>query len=336
MKLSIISFTENGKKLAEYIAEQSDEMETETGTIKTTVGDWAERQMQEKNALLFIGACGIAVRAVAPYITDKLHDSPVLVMDERGRYVIPILSGHMGGANELAEYLAKKTGAEPVITTATDINGKFAVDVFARRNGLYIVNKDGIAKVSAKALAGKTVTVSIEEGHCTDSSRKGKVPYPPAGPVDVIVTSEEEKQFDALIWLKPKEYIIGFGCRKGKTSEEIDCFIRARLELFGISMTQISALASISQKQDEEGIVRWCRRERIPFVTYTAEELKKTEGSFEASAFVEAQVGVDNVCERAAMKACGASGKLIYRKYAEDGMTIAVAKREWKVRLYEE
>lgn len=157
MGLSIISFTEKGKQLSGRIAKLLDkELEVKLYTkckagikdgtpseilfVKTSVGDWARERMQERTALLFIGACGIAVRAVAPSITDKLRDAPVLVMDEQGKYVIPILSGHIGGANGLANLIADKTGAEAVITTATDINKKFAVDMFAKRNSLYITN----------------------------------------------------------------------------------------------------------------------------------------------------------------------------------------------------
>ena len=178
MKLSIISFTQNGRVLSKKIAKLLDEMEytlytkykaccQEEQTVRfvtQSIGEWAEEQFAERkafqtsDALVFIGACGIAVRAIAPHITDKLHDSPVLVMDEKGEYVIPILSGHVGGANELAVSLAEKTGAKPVITTATDIHNQFAIDLFAKKNGLTIVNKDGIAKVSSKVIA----TVSLK------------------------------------------------------------------------------------------------------------------------------------------------------------------------------
>lgn len=358
MRVSVISFTENGKRLSEKIAKicrQDDhknggELElflytkcsvcretdvSEAVFVETSLRAWTGKQMQERNALLFIGACGIAVRAAAPFITDKLQDGPVLVMDERGKYIIPVLSGHVGGANELAAYLAEKMGAEPVITTATDVNQKFAVDVFAKKNGFLIGNRDGIVKVSSKVLAGEEITMAVEPGH-ESSPPEGilLIPYPPVESVDVVITSEE-KEFEAAILLKPKEYVIGLGCRRGKSAEEIDSFIRKKLKELGISVSQIAALASISQKRDEEGIIRWCQKERIDFLTYRAEELQQVEGDFKGSSFVKTQVGVDNVCERAALKACG-TGELIASKYAENGMTIAVAKREWRVRFYEE
>ena len=349
MRLSIISFTENGKQLSESIVKLlereleirlytkceagiKDDLYSDILFVKTSVGDWAKERIQEQNALLFIGACGIAVRAVAPFLTDKLHDVPVLVMDEKGKYVIPILSGHMGGANDLANHIAKKTGAVPVITTATDLNKKFAVDLFAKRNSLYIANKDGIVKVSSKILAGKEITMSIEAGHEIIGGESGIrfVPYPPAGVADVVVTSKDD-MFDTSLLLKPREYVIGIGCKKGKKADEIDDFILKAIKKKGISIMQIFALSSISQKQNEQGIIEWCRTEGIPFFTYTAEELQEVTGTFTKSVFVKNQVGVDNVCERAAVKACGEGGKLICPKVAENGMTIAIARREWKV-----
>ncbi|MDE5930951.1 MAG: cobalamin biosynthesis protein, partial [Lachnospiraceae bacterium] len=152
------------------------------------------------------------------------------------------------------------------------------------------------------------------------------VPYPPAGAVDVVVTLEE-CGFDTSLLLKPKEYVIGMGCKKGKKAEEIEAFITKKTGERGIAISQISALASISQKSDEPGLLAWSGKEGVPFFTYTAEELQMVEGNFTESSFVKTQVCVDNVCERAALKACGEGGELIAAKYAENGMTIAVAKR---------
>lgn len=348
MKLSIISFTQNGIVLSKSIAKLLDGIEytlytkykasyQEEQTVRfvtQSIGEWAKEQFEERNALLFIGACGIAVRAIAPHITDKLHDSPVLVMDEKGEYVISILSGHVGGANELAISLAEKTGAKPVITTATDVHNQFAIDLFAKKNGLTIVNKDGIAKVSSKVLSGKRITMAIEHGHL---GKIGKLPrkielveYPPLQKVDVVISSEN-REFDTMLLLVPKEYAVGIGCKKGKEIEKIEDFIIRHLQRVGIIPIQVFGMASIDVKSDEPGLLAWSRKEKIPFITYTAEELKSVKGDFHRSEFVKEQVGVDNVCERAAMKMCEPGGKLIYEKHAEDGMTIAIAGREWRV-----
>lgn len=349
MRISVVSFTEQGKQLAERIKSSCPEKEIEhCQKPKQGISQWAKEQFAEQKGMIFIGACGIAVRAIAPHLKDKLSDSPVLVLDEKGRYVIPILSGHVGGANALAELIAERIGAEAVLTTATDINGKFAIDVFARENNLQILNKEGIAKVSAKLLQGESIKIAVEdkENRIEDEENgppeEVKIrPYPPQEKVDVLISSDaqntdEEKkeglEQQALLRLKPKEYVIGIGCKKGKSKEEIAEFIQRNLEKAGIKIADISAIASIDLKKKEIGICRWAEENRIPFYTFSEEELRKVEGTFHASSFVKQVVGVDNVCERAAMAVCGKEGELILQKQAENGMTMAVAKRKWKLK----
>ena len=385
MKLAIISFTENGIKLSQTVAKSLSGRKVTLYTkcsrytaedlkvqrVKESLQVWTAQRMAEGDALLFIGACGIAVRAIAPNLTDKLHDVPVLVMDEEGQYVIPILSGHVGGANELARELADLMDACPVITTATDVQKKFAVDLFAKRNHLEIMNKDGIAKVSAKALAGEPLTIAIRAKNiecyhpkfcevCEEDFTEAEnqllreasmhkqdqevcgvepplrlVPYVKDQPVDIVV-SEMQDNKNALIWLRPRRYVVGMGCRKNKASEELLAFYQETLEQAMVEPGEVYALASIDKKKDEPGLLAISERMRIPFFTYTAEELNRVGACVHSSEFVKAQVGVDNVCERAAFAGCGVSGWLIYEKHAFDGMTIAIAERNWSVILDEE
>ena len=352
MDIRIISFTEKGIELSQRVAEvlgyDNVKLFTKCSVAKEenklpmiryveeSVVEWAEKQMAKKHTLLFIGACGIAVRAIAPCVADKLQDSAVLVMDEGGNYMIPILSGHVGGANEIAVKIAAEMGAIPVITTATDMNGKFAVDLFAKRNGLHIENRDGIAKVSSKVLAGKEIQMAIERGHLNENIRMpegiavSEFQFIPDRTADVVITAKAGIEGPLLI-LKPKEYIIGIGCKRGKEEEIINRFILKNLDDLGISVEQIMAVASIDKKKDETGLTAWCRKQGIPFWTYTAEQLQQINGTFRASDFVREQVGVDNVCERAALLACQDGGSLVHKKHAEDGMTIAIAKREWRI-----
>ena len=385
MKLAIISFTENGIKLSQTVAKRLSGRKVTIYTkcsrytaedlkvqrVKESLQVWTAQRMAEGDALLFIGACGIAVRAIAPNLTDKLHDVPVLVMDEEGRYVIPILSGHVGGANELARELSDLIDARPVITTATDVQKKFAVDLFAKRNHLEIMNKDGIAKVSTKALAGEQLTIAVRAQNiecyhpkfcevceedfteaenpllreasmhkhdwkvCGEEPPLRLVPYVEDQPVDVVV-SEMPDNKNALIWLRPRRYVVGMGCRKNKDPEELLDFYMKTLEKAMVEPGEVYALASIDKKKDEPGLLAISERMRIPFFTYTAEELNRVGACVHSSEFVKAQVGVDNVCERAALAGCGANGTLIYEKQAFDGMTIAIAERNWSVILDEE
>lgn len=388
------------KSLTERKLTEKNLAESGLSYVEQPLTEWTGEQMKKRRSLLFIGACGIAVRAIAPFLTDKLNDVPVLVMDEQGRFVIPVLAGHVGGANELAVSLAERMGSTPVITTATDLNHCFAVDLFARRNALHIVNKDGIAKVSSRILAGEEVTMAVEEGHFREEaqtlrgrrvSRKTNIPdgirlvscipefhtdipivmteviedipavstestmnvpavsaesttdAPVAfsessagipgvteSPVDILVAPASYGQ-GRLLTLRPKEYVIGIGSKRGKAAEQINQFVNRVLKESGISMEQVAAFASIDRKKDEEGILWMSSHYGIPFVTYSAEELQQVEGTFHASEFVKSQVGVDNVCERAALRFSGPDGILITGKQAEDGITAAIVKRRWSV-----
>lgn len=333
------------KSLTERKLTEKNLAESGLSYVEQPLTEWTGEQMKKRRSLLFIGACGIAVRAIAPFLTDKLNDVPVLVMDEQGRFVIPVLAGHVGGANELAVSLAERMGSTPVITTATDLNHCFAVDLFARRNALHIVNKDGIAKVSSRILAGEEVTMAVEEGHFREEEagipgekrllEEINVPegirlVSTESLADVLVAPASYGQ-GRLLTLRPKEYVIGIGCKRGKAAEQIDHFVHRVLKESGISMEQVAAFVSIDRKKDEEGILWMSSHYGIPFVTYSAEELQQVEGTFHASEFVKSQVGVDNVCERAALRFSGPDGILITGKQAEDGITAAIVKRRWSV-----
>lgn len=350
MRIGIISFTERGEALSRkieqclrgsyscilYTKRSKAQDTTEVIYVPEHLADWARKQFQEKNALLFIGACGIAVRSIAPFVRDKLSDSPVLVMEETGQYVIPLLSGHYGGANALARQIAKKTGAVPVITTATDVNHLFAVDVFAAENNLWIAEHEGITRVSVGLLERMTVTMSLAgiwEGKMPQEIIRS--PYPPTENVDVLVAVQRPEQVQVKLQLVPKAIVLGIGCKKGKTGGEIEQFVIEQLENLHIPMQAAAKLATIDRKAEEEGLLAFAEKYGLDFETYTKEELAETEGAFSGSRFVEEQVGVDNVCERAAIRSAGAGGKLLLKKTAQDGMTLAVAERQWSVRFDE-
>ena len=126
--------------------------------ISVSTSQWAGEQFQAgKEGVIFVGACGIAVRSIAPYIAGKKTDPAVLVIDECGKFVIALLSGHLGGANELALRCAGYLKAVPVVTTATDLHSRFAVDVFAKKNGCAIFHMKAAKEASAALLAGESI-----------------------------------------------------------------------------------------------------------------------------------------------------------------------------------
>ncbi len=356
MLLHIISFTARGRELSLQLMRQMagsryqcrlySKKETEKEAkhdvievVQTPVSEWAGSRMETGIPMLFIGAAGIAVRAVAPHLGNKLIDPPVLVMDETGQNVIPILSGHVGGANEMARNIATLLGARAVITTATDLEGKFRADIFAVRNDLTIVNREGIARVSGALLEGKRITCSVEEAMRpkADFSHAGEiefVPYPPTSYVDLLILSEnpegrlQDVAERAGLILRYKPYILGIGCKKGKSQKQLEQEADRLLAEYGIGYDEVSAVASIDLKKEEEGLMSFCREKELRFVTFSPKQLSEAEGEFTASEFVRRQTGVDNVCERAAVTAGGKDCVLLCKKKAGDGITMALAEKK--------
>ena len=329
MKVSIIAFTDNGMeiayKLSNSLSEANDVDFTRCG--KGALSTWTEEHFSTNDALIFIGAIGIALRAIAPYIKTKTKDPAVVVVDELGQFSIPILSGHIGGANELALKISEILNAIPVITTATDINNVFAVDTWAKSQGLNILNPECIKLVSSKLLKGESVHVK------SDYPIQGNLPKnvylndleDPNVRYDVIITHkdlENERKNDTLL-LVPQIITVGIGCRKDISFEAIESSILNILESENYHISALKSMASIDKKANEKGILEFGKKYDLPFNTYSAEELNSLEGDFTKSEFVKSVVEVDNVCERSAIME--SNGKLIRRKDTCNGAGVTVA-----------
>ena len=321
------------------------------GEGKADLRAWTALAWEASDALLFVGAAGIAVRAIAPHVASKASDSAVVVIDEAGRFAVPLLSGHLGGANELAQTVARAVGAILVITTATDVRGVWAVDTWARRAGLAVLNPEAIKRVSARLLSGGRVALYSDmpisgqppEGVdiASDRARADIVVSPFAGANagasvraaettgEVMPAGETGKpagvraQAPAPLRLVVPCIVAGIGCRRGACAEAIgEAFLLACGQA-GISPSAVREAATIDVKAHEEGLLAFCRTRNIPLATYSAEELSQVEGSVSPSDFVRATVGVDNVCERAAL---ADGGKLFFPKLAHGGVTVAFSK----------
>lgn len=347
MKLAVISFTERGSRLNASLVGllEREGFDCEGfGLPKYAkacglyeAGDlaaWTKEMFSKKDALLFIGAAGIAVRSIAPYLEHKSKDPAVVVMDEKGIFVISLLSGHLGGANELAGRIANLTGAIPVITTATDVNGRFAVDLFAKKNQLSIASMELAKQVSADVLDEKKV------GFYSDFPVIGQIPDELVlwdgqavfeGTNGICVTLDAKKQpYRQTLHLIPRIVSVGIGCKKDTEYGRIRQTVYEVLEKNHISIQSVEKIASIDLKAKEPGILALAEECGAKFVTYSAEELKHAKGAFSRSAFVESVTGVDNVCERSAALA-SQNGRRIGKKEAQDGVTVALAVRDWSV-----
>ena len=285
------------------------------------------------DAIIFVGATGIAVRAIAPFICGKAVDPAVLVIDEAGRYVISLLSGHLGGANALARTAASLIEAEPIITTATDAESAFAVDTFAKENGFLLTDLRKAKEVSAKVLRGEKLRIysDIPMERLVQRPARHEAELVPAQEIDRadIVISYRTKLLNQATGLRliAKRVHVGLGARKGVTQAEVAAAVATCLEDAGIDPRAVVALASIDLKKQEAGILAYSYESGVPFVTYTAEELRTVEGAFAGSSFVQSVTGVANVCERAAAYAAGRSGhaEVLVHKSIHGNVTTAVA-----------
>ena len=331
MSVWIVAFTLRGANLAAYLgrtlpgarAFSMAKYAAQAGTEPVErLADWCRRAWEEAEGLVFVGAAGIAVRSIAPRLQSKTTDPAVVVVDEGGQFAISLASGHMGGANELTRQVAACLGATPVVTTATDVNGKFAVDVFAVKNGLAITSMRRAKEISAAILAGKPV------GLHTELPLEGEVP-----PELTLGRVQEENveigfhaRYPGSLLLIPRGIYLGLGCRRGTGMQELAAAVEAALAAHRIPRCAVAGAASIDLKADEPGLLAWAREEQLPLTFYTAEALRQAEGDFSPSEFVKTVTGVDNVCERAAVLAAG-GGRLRIRKQAAHGVTVAAAEK---------
>ena len=328
-RIAIVYFTQGGRALAERLSSALGcAMERPAaGQLMST----AARLFAECDALIFIGACGIAVRAIAPLVADKARDPAVVVLDERGRHAISLLSGHIGGANELARRLAGITGGEAVITTATDVNGRFSVDAWAARAGCHI-DSMALARQFSAEILGRDLPLYSE--FPVDGALPQGLYRAERGDIGVAITcSAECAPFDRTLRLMPRALCLGIGCRRGASREAIESGVRAALAAHGLSARAVGCAASIDVKRDEQGLIEFARAWELPLAFYSAQQLRDTPGSSAASAFVERTVGVDNVCERAALRAAGDGARLLVGKTTGAGMTVAVAQQDWRARF---
>ncbi len=322
MKAHVLAFTDRGFALAERIADYL--AGTAERCAEGCLIDWTEQAFTEGDALIYVGAVGIAVRAIAPFIRHKVCDPAVLVVDETGKFVVPILSGHLGGANELAERLASFLGALPVITTATDRNGVFAVDSWAKRQNCVILNPERIKTVSAKLLKGEVVK------YYSGFSISGEVPagLEAGGKLECDFALTLCRFPDEVLSCVPRIVTLGIGCKKDTSAEALEERLYLFLAKNRLDESAICEVSTIDLKQTETGLKAFCAAHGWAMRAFSAAQLRLAPGCFSASEFVTETVGVDNVCERSAVLA--SSGTLIIPKFAGGGITMAAAVREYR------
>jgi len=284
---------------------------------------------------VFVMATGIVVRAIAPLIRQKTVDPAVVVADESGRYAVSLLSGHIGGANMLTRRIADAIGAEPVITTATDVNRLPAVDALAKDLGLVIENPEAIKSVHMALLCGEKIICHDPFDLICHHFTKWMVPGSGRPDVNVKtgvglpgihVSDVRMKLPDDVLVLRPKSLVAGIGCNRNTPKGEIKACLDQVLDRFQYAPQSLGKLATIRIKADEPGLLALAEDLELPLIFFDKTELETARGVCTPSATVENYVGVKSVCEAAAILAAG-QGELIVPKQKTRNVTVAVARR---------
>ena len=321
MKTAFVAFSPRGEALARLLAEDFPGALVERGYGREdfSLSPWTAEAFSRYEGLVFVGAAGIAVRAIAPFVRDKTRDPAVVAVDETGAFVIPLLSGHLGGGNDLARLLAARCGGVPVVTTATDRRGVFPVDQWARTQKMAVLDPQKIKGVSSALLAGEKVTFWSR--------------WPIAGEMPKGLEAVSDRQQAQIVVdlspkpapglrLAPRILTLGVGCRKGTSRQALETAFSHLMGEQDLAQEAVAKVATIDLKQEEPGLLAFCEARRLTLKIFTAQELLEAEGDFSSSAFVRQVTGVDNVCERSAVLG---GGRLLVPKTKGDGITMALA-----------
>lgn len=333
---AIITITANGLDLAKklrlafpdtdiYTLEKwkTDDCKLIEPDLKTCVGEI----FSQYKALIFIMATGIVVRSIAPYLVHKTTDPAVVTLDDKGQFVISLLSGHLGGANEVTKLVADVLRATAVISTASDVNRVVAVDMLAKSLELQIASMDDAKKITAMAVNGLKIgwlnttllSISNPQGLTNAESAEGLI----------VVSNKKQitlnRPFAQLI---PRNIYLGIGCRSGVEPTKMIQFVTKQLSLLSIHSASIAQIASVDIKSDELAILKTAEHFAVNAIFVEREEIKNLNAAFSSSAFVESAIGVSAVCEPCAFIAGKKKGAFLLRKTAFEGMTLAVFESE--------
>jgi cobalt-precorrin 5A hydrolase len=345
--IAIVAITPGGAALARRLHQELPHSMVFVPVRLAQAGDQAIHQplarvlpeiFTQARGLICIMAAGIVVRLLAPHLRHKAEDPAVVVMDEAGRFAVSLLSGHIGGANDLARQAAAAVGAQAVITTATDVNGLMAWDDIARREQLAIEPLSNIRRLNSLLLERQPIAL-------VDRRQRINHYFLPQSGVTLVANFAEAMQSrfagrvfvthrvlgeghhpESLLILRPRDLVVGIGCNRGTSAAEIAAMVRAEFAAAFLSTASIASIATIDDKQNEEGLLHFVAELGVPLQLFSAAELNDIDSPSAPSPQALEAVGAKGVCEPAALAASGARTLLIKKK-KRGNLTLAVAEK---------
>ncbi len=334
MKLAIISVSNKGQELALNLKEKLDDDSTiiKTDLYHKNVKKYFPILFEEYDAIIAIMASGILIRSIASLLESKVTDPAILNIDDNGKFVISVLSGHLGGANKLTNIISGLIDATPVITTSTDVNNKLGIDVLAKDLYLSIDNTKEILFFNKAILEGREISFTVNPNkkfdYLFDYLNNNTLE------IDVSIYYSSKIKMDEIqvslddheIILKERKIVVGIGCRRNKECKYIYDGLLKSINDLNMDISRINMFASAEIKKDEKGILELSEKLEIPVNFVELDKLKLfTSNDVVKSEFVYKKFGIYGVCEPSALITAGFDSKLIYKKTSYSGVTISVA-----------
>ena len=294
------------------------------GGIKT----FLNQSWNDYDGFIFISATGIAIRMINSYIESKTKDPAIVVVDDFGKFSISLLSGHLGGANKIAQWIGENIGAIPVITTASDSRGIDSIDMFAKENNYYMEDMNSITKITSMMVNEKRIGLYTEDGVAINYENieiiqdLNNIDQTLDGAIIVSSKHDIGKIGVPYTVLRPRNINIGIGCKKGIDTEIIIDAIEAALIDKNLSIRSIKSMGTVEVKRFEVGIIKAAEYLKCPLKIFTLDEIRPLEDMFQKSQFVKDTIGVYSVSEPCAYLL---GGDLITRKSRYNGVTISIA-----------
>lgn len=340
-KIAILAITKNGKTLGlkikskipnvhlYYVKKDAAEEEDNVIYINKKLKEFVPKIFGEYDYIIFIMACGIVVRTIASLVEDKFIDPAILVSDEKGKNIISLLSGHMGGANEMTLYISDLLNSNPVITTATDVNNKSSLDMIAKKLNAHIYDfKNKVLKINSMLVNGEIVNIFIDGEYDLDTRGFHICKEDEINNLDEVVVISNKQNLNLtnnnVLKVVPKNIVIGIGCRKNIDKEYMINSLSEFLNKQNIDINSIKEIGSIDIKKNEDALINLSKYLNVPFKTFTVEEISRVEHLYEKSDWVKQNVGVHSVAEPVAHIL--SDGNLIIKKHKYSGITFSVGR----------
>lgn len=321
-KISIICPSSKGREIADKLLENLNAELFIKNSEEFKLNEITKAAMKNSKGIIFISSTGIAVRAIAPFLEGKDKDPGVVVVDLSGKYAVNILSGHLGGGNELTLKTAQILGSLPVITTATDNLGIIAPDMIAKDNGLIIEDLKKAKDISSLLVSGKII--GIKDDYNFIEETKGYKIIKELKENSIWITNKlnaDNNMNNNILKLIKRDLVLGIGCRRDTSFEKLFEFVKNSLAEYNFDLRAVLKIVSVDVKADEAGLIKLAEKINCEFKTFSRDEIKKVQHKYDKSEFVLKTLGITGVCEPCVDLA---GAEVIISKVKHEGMTLAI------------